>query len=276
MPAPARLSASKIQSYSLHDAIQKLKAQEDVTLSTMTHALEEYRERAKILDVLHDLFPRHAARTLRKALRQPLKDVYEQLFGVLLDLVNTHYFPVDGWDLDFALGQFPLIPISAQNYDEESDFEGTHLATKIAATIAGCYGQAPSWQEIQQELGPTILLPTCFTNVNHTCHIDLEQLTALCQQHPHPVSGFPTLIQILLHETGTLFLDLSYCYDNPDHGYHWGKEDILELTRQWAIAKDLMDQWTHTAKTLDAQPQHWHTIFRCWQDMCTHPIRTDS
>jgi hypothetical protein len=77
------------------------------------------------------------------------------------------------------------------------------------------------------------------------------------------------------HDTGTLFLDISYAYEAPDHGYTWTKQDIQDLTDQWKRAKQLTGTWIRTAKRLDAQPRHWQTIFSCWQQMCEHDTRTD-
>jgi hypothetical protein len=275
MPADARLSASETKQFNLREQIHALKTQQGATLKYMAYALRTFQERTTIVDTFQSLFPQHARRAIQKALTSTPAAIHEHMLETFMTLVSTHHFPVEEWDVEQVLDQFPMIPICALNYDEESELDGEYLATRIAATMTGYYSSAPSWEEIQQALGPTIQVPTCFTDPHHQCRVNLGILTERCQQLRRPVSDFPTILRIMHHDTGTLFLDISYAYEAPDHGYTWTKQDIQDLTDQWKRAKQLTGTWIRTAKRLDAQPRHWQTIFSCWQQMCEHDTRTD-
>ena len=217
MPAGARLSASETQQFNLKEQIHALKTQQGATLESMAHALRTFQERTTIVDTFQSLFPQHARRAIQKALTSTPAAIHEHVLETFMTLVSTHHFPVEEWDVEQVLDQFPMIPICALNYDEESELEGEYLATRIAATMTGYYSNAPSWEEIQQALGPTIQVPTCFTDPHHQCRVNLGILTERCQQLRRPVSDFPTILRIMYHDTGTLFLDISYAYDeiNP-------------------------------------------------------------
>lgn len=274
MPVGARLSASERTYFNLTAQIQALKTQQGLTLESMAQDLRRFQDRAPLLTIFHALFPRQAPRAIRQAVQMPPTQFHEHLLETFFTLVEKHLFPVDSVDIEYGLNQFPMIPIAALNHDEESDLEGEYLATKIAATIDGHYSNSPSWSDIQQALGPTIQVPSCFTDTHHQCRINISIFREQCQQHPHPVSNFPTILQIVSHDTGSIYLDISYCYEVPDHGYSWtNTEDIQALTQQWKIAQHLTKTWIRTAKRLDAQPRHWQTIFACWQRMCEYETR---
>lgn len=277
MPAAAPLSASETNHGTLRKHIHTLKEQRGASLEFMAQALHTFRDRFSLVNSFQSLFPHQATRALRKALRTPPAQIHEQLLEAFLALVSKHHFPVDNWDLEYVFDQFPMIPIAAINHDEESELEGDYLATQIAATLVGYYSNAPSWEEIQQTLGPTIPVPTCFTDPQHGCRVNLDILREHCQQHPHPVSDFPTILQIVAHDTPSIFLNISFCYEVPEQGYYWtNPEDIQDLTSQWKVARQLMHTWIRTAKRLEATPRHWGTIFSCWQRMCKHETRTAS
>ena len=277
MPAGSRLSASERSQFTLKTQLHALKAQQGLTLETMAEDLRTFQQRAPLLTVFHTLFPRQAPRAIQQAVLMPPTQFHEQLLEAFLTLVGKHLFPVDDGDMEYGLEQFPRIPIAALNHDEESDLEGEYLATQIAATIVGYYGNAPSWDDIQHALGPTIQIPSCFTDAHHQCRVNIDLFRTQCQHHPHPVSDFPTILQIVSHDTGSIYLDISYCYEVPEHGYEWtNAEDIQALTQQWNDAKRLTKIWLRTAKRLDAEPRHWQTIFACWQHMCEHETRNGS
>jgi hypothetical protein len=275
MPAGARLLASDTWQFNLKEQIHALKTQQGITLESMAQALRTFHERTTIVDTFQSLFPQRARQAIQKALTADPAHLHERLMETMICLVNTHHFPVDEWDMELILDQFPMIPIAARNYDEESELEEEYLATKIAAAMTGYYSNAPSWNDIQQYLGSTITVPSCFTDSQHNCRIHFGVFSEYCRQHPSPVSEFPTILQILYHNTGSIFLDISYCYETPDHPYTWTEHDIHDLTTQWTFARQLTRAWVRTAKRLEKQPQYWQHIFACWQRMCEHQSRND-
>jgi hypothetical protein len=84
-----------------------------------------------------------------------------------------------------------------------------------------------------------------------------------------PISGFPQVIDILGHCTGSLFLDISYDCESPDHPYQWNKRDLKALARQWKRAQLMQEAMNSTTKALLDNPSAWETIFSCWSDLCT-------
>jgi len=92
-----------------------------------------------------------------------------------------------------------------------------------------------------------------------------------CARRQFPISGFPKVIDILGHCTGSLFLDISYDYESPDHPYQWNKRDLKALARQWKRAQIMQQSMDSTTKALLDNPSAWEAIFRCWSDLCTAP-----
>ena len=236
----------------------------------MAHSLRRCRDQIAIFDTLRQLLPRQAPRLIKQAFAHRNQDRYLTVLNRLVEHVNRHHFPIYDLDLDYLAECFPQLPIQCTNYDHESDFEGTGLATCIAATLSGFYSQAPEWTTIQERLGPTIPLPHCFTTPTHQCEIDFEYFAALCAKHPRPVKHFPTLLKILAHETGCLFLDVSYDWDGMQDHYTWNPDDIATLTAQWNTGKQLHRLWLQTDRQFTAQPAQWRTVFHCWEEMCRH------
>lgn len=276
MPAPCRLSVSDRPTPSLSQAVEYLKKQKDLTVASALDELKALDRSLGVTTVYQQCFPRHYTCHLAKVkIAQPW-NLGETLLESFTELVSRKYFPVNNWDLEWVVESFPTIPIPLENFDVESDFEDVALPIQIAATMSGVYSYAPSWETIQESLGPTITLPRCFLKPEHRCELEFDLFARLCQQHPAPISAFPQVVQILAHNTGTAFLDLSYDYEMPDHGYTWTQEDILALQRQWRTARRLLRDMHRTVDQLKARPQAWSVIFACWDRICRSHRRTSS
>lgn len=243
----------------------------------MAGELEKYRDRSNILTLYQQLFPKLAQRSLRKALAAPPTQVHERLFEDLMSQVSKKFFPMEMCDIEQVLEIYPVIPIDLVNYDEESDMEGRPLASQIAATITGHYHYAPSWDQIQSELGSAILVPPCFTVTDHECRVNLGIFKERCEGNPPPISGFPTILQIFNHDTGTVFLDASSAYESAyDLGYFWQLDHIQDLTAQWQTAQRYLHIWRKTEDGLTKQPALWRTIFQHWQAVCEQGHRNNT
>jgi len=274
MPAQSRLSASDRPTPSLSQAVEYLKQQKDLTVASALDNLKALDHSLGVTTVYQQCFPRHYTRHLATVkITRPWK-IGEELLESLTELVSRTYFPVNNWDLDWVAELFPTIPIPLENFDVESEFEGVELPIQIAAAMTGLYSYAPSWETIQESLGPTISVPRCFLEREHRCEFEFDCFARLCQEHPAPISRFPQVVQILAHNTDCVFMDLSYDYDMPDHGYTWTREDILALQRQWRIARRLLRDMQRTVDQLTARPQAWSVIFACWEKTCQAYRRT--
>ncbi|MEK7760546.1 MAG: hypothetical protein AAB433_03090 [Nitrospirota bacterium] len=234
----------------------------------MADALRSFHQLSEVFPIFKHFFPAEAKRTLAQALRLPPNQIHHTLIEAFTTLVSTRLFPLNDWDVEYTLEMYPSIPLYLTNYDEESDFEGAPLSTKIAATIVGAYSNADGWDSIQEELGPDHPLPSCFTDSQHRCSIDIARFRKLCAAHPYPVSSYPLVLQILGHETGCVFLDAATAYDSMPYDYTWSIKTIQTLKRQWKKSEALTQQWVAVDKALTDEPEHWKTIFSCWTHMC--------
>ncbi len=163
---------------------------------------------------------------------------------------------------------FPVIPIEGLNYDEESDFEGELVAFGFAAACCGYYSHAPAWEELQQRLGSTATLPACVRSGEHRCHFNQSLFTARCLAEPSPVREFPVILDLLSHETDCLFLDSASAYENYEHSYTWSTKDIRLLSKEWKRGQQIHATATRCARTLEAHPHYWNTIFHHWDALC--------
>jgi hypothetical protein len=245
-------------------------------MASMAADLEKYRERSNIVSLYKQLFPNQVHRSLRKALAAPPAEIHARLFEDLMKRVSKRFFPMDMYDIDQVLDIYPAIPIDLINYDEESEMEEEPLVSQIAAAITGHYHYAPSWEHIQTELGSTIPLPPCFTVADHECRVALDLLKERCEREPMPISGFPTILQIFNHDTGTIFLDASSAYVSAyDLGYFWQVDHINELAAQWQTTQRYLQIWKKTEDGLTKQPALWRTIFQHWQTVCEEGHRNN-
>ncbi|MBU6482535.1 MAG: hypothetical protein KGS09_18580 [Nitrospirae bacterium] len=276
MPPACRPSASDHPRPSLSQAVEYLKKQKDLTVASALDELKALDRSLGVTTVYQQCFPRHYTRHLGQLkIAQPW-NMGEKIFESFTELVSRKYFPVNNWDLEWVIESFPTIPIPLENFDVESEFEDVALPIQIAATMSGVYSYAPPWEAIQESLGPTITIPRCVLDREHQCTFEFDLFARLCQQHPLPVSTFPQVVQILAHNTGTAFLDFSYDYEMPDHGYTWTHGDILALQRQWRTARRLLRAMHRTVEQLKARPQAWSAIFACWDRICRLHRRTSS
>lgn len=276
MPARCRPSASDRPTPSLAKSVAYLKKQQDLTVATALEALTTLDRSLGVTTIYQQCFPREYQRQLaRVKVAQPC-EICEQLLQSFTELVSEKYFPVNNWDLEWVLDQFPSIPVSLENFDAESEFEHVELPVQIAATISGHYSYAPTWATIQESLGPTITVPRCFLDPQHRCEFEFDLFARRCQQHPAPIAAFPQVVQILAHSTESIFLDISYDWECPDHGYTWTRKNILELHRQWRLAQRLLGTMNRTVTQLQARPQAWSVIFACWDTICQSHRRTAS
>lgn len=274
MPAPSRLSASDRPGLSLTHAVEYLKKQRDLTVGSALDELKVLDHSLRVTTVYQQCFPRHYARHLAKVKTARPWKIGEELLESFTEFVSRKYFPVNNWDLEWMIESFPTIPIPLENFDVESEFEDIDLPIQIAATMSGVYSYAPVWETIQESLGPTITVPRCVLDREHQCQFEFDFFARLCQQHPAPVSTFPQVIQILGHNTGSPFIDLSYDYEMPDHGYTWTYEDILALQRHWRATQRLLRNMNRTVQQLKTRPQTWSIVFACWEKTCQAHRRT--
>lgn len=268
MPAWSRPSASKKKSPSLKESIDQLKRQAEHTVYSGLDHLTQLNQHLQIATIFNRLFPRLYRQTITQLPAVQPDELIDRLLQPFVERISRQYFPLQDWDLEWVRENIPYIPISLENFDMESEFEGIPLPEQIAATMAGMYSHAPSWEDIQGRLGPTITLPLCFLDEKHHCRITSDRFAAVCRQFPEPVRSFSILLDIARHDTGSIFLDISYDYEMNSHGFTWTRKDIHQLSKQWKTAQRLARIAHRTVNGLLRQPEQWNTIFHCWQTLC--------
>lgn len=268
-PAASFHLGFNLPSTPLNLVLASLKNTEVISVPSCLEYLEERERDFCIVNTFHEIFPRRF-RTAAAALpHRSIKEAAEQLQEEFIKLVEQHYFPLDSWDTEWIRDRFPFIPIHLENYDCESEFEEVPLPICIAAAWVGHYSYAPTWTNIQEELSEHATIPRCFLNPQHRCNVQFLDFRRRCARRRFPISGFPQVIDILGHCTGSLFLDISYDCESPDHPYQWNKRDLKALARQWKRAQIMQQSMNSTTKALLDNPSAWETIFSCWSDLCT-------
>ncbi len=268
-PAASFHLGFNLPSTPLNLVLASLKNTEVISVPSCLEYLEERERDFCIVNTFHEIFPRRF-RTAAAALpHRSIKEAAEQLQEEFIKLVEQHYFPLDSWDTEWIRDRFPFIPIHLENYDCESEFEEVPLPICIAAAWVGHYSYAPTWTNIQEELSEHATIPRCFLNPQHRCNVQFLDFRRRCARRRFPISGFPQVIDILGHCTGSLFLDISYDCESPDHPYQWNKRDLKALARQWKRAQLMQEAMNNTTKALLDNPSAWETIFSCWSDLCT-------
>ena len=252
---------------SLREALEHLRKRRQPEIEACLQELSQLHRQLALVPLFRDLFPGHFHKALKKIAGVTLSTFLQSLFPTFLQQINRHYFPVDDFDLDWVIDQYPLIPVPLMNHDVESEFEHEPVPIQIVAHLVGAYSYAPSRQDIARLL-PGIRLPACWTDPNHWCHVNQSLLDSVCRRHPSPLRNFPLLYATLAHGTGIIYFDVTYESGDWGHDYTWSKETILDLRAQWQRAQPILKQNLSTIRQFERHPEHWNILFTCWEQMC--------
>ena len=252
---------------SLPDAIEALKQQQ---IKGVDHCLEDLahlQRRLSLLTLFQELFPSQFHKACRRLSHTTLDECLTRTLPPFMTAISKQYFPADDFDYDYAMDCWPEIPIPAHNYDVESDFEDAPRAIRVAAFLVGCYSSSPSLEDLRTEL-PGIHLPECWNDPKHWCKRDTNLYSKLSANEPRHIRNFWLLFETLAHDTGSIFLDISYDSGGCEHDYQWDKATVESLHQQWIRTKTITRTNAATIRAFDRAPASWNTLFRCWADMC--------
>lgn len=209
-----------------------------------------WADATRILQLYRRYFPDEFARstaplTIPRIGGEPGYSEREQEF---FRLVNEHLFPLP--DLAFEMERFPSIPVCAKGIDWEDPPETYGLA--IHAVMALFVDQDFPWTNW---LPPTLHV--------ETGELDWDKFKQLCQDGKGAVCQFPLLVELVAHDTGNLWLDISF--DCNWESFAWEEASLNYLSREWQRARDLIARINRALEQIDAHPRYYLTwLVRLW------------
>lgn len=206
----------------------------------------------RILWLYRRHFPRAYARSTASAqilISQVGECGYSEREKEFFTLVDQHLFPMP--DLFFEESRFDVIPIYPQGVDWDDDLE--YLRLSLRAGMELIQGEdSPFWAQWL----PANLRPIAGDHAWKRFERDCRRAGGL-------KSLFPQLIELVSHDTGNMWLDISWEMGVQD--VNWTEEDMKALTLEWRRARRYLDKLEPLLARIDKHPRYWLTeLVRLW------------
>ncbi len=219
--------------------------------------------RLRIYALYYQYFPRQYARSPAPAILTA-DNVPTKREAEFFRLVNDHLFPLPGelWEEAFMEeGVYPYIPLTPMGIDWSENLEDWPLPVQVFASLFmwdGGHG-GPDWDELLGKTGPEIPRPTSFARDRV---LNWKKFTCLCRRAGGLMAYVPPAMDVVAHDTGNLWLDISY-EDAVDH-YTWDRQDIDALTVEWQAAQAIMDKADRALEWLERDPRELGRVVSFW------------
>lgn len=238
-----------------------------LSLSASRAFLEALDSSLDIMQLYQELFPTDFLQTQAQELQlfpsngQSYSPCEVQFF----DLVNRFLFPLplDYWldGLDDPFGERRLayeIPVDSMGFDlEQDDYESLSLGWQLLLYLAGVLDEEFLRKQEIIEDDAFFALPVAWGDVERAL------LTTRCEAQGGPIASFHLALQMLINDTGSLYLDVTV--DDPADGYGWRKEDVEKLHAHYLLAKDILKKATSFCDWLEEEPlPRFAAVVRLW------------
>lgn len=182
-------------------------------------------------------------------------------------LVNKRLFPIALWVLedysDQEYERYSYIPIEPLGFSLESDEEIDELKLPLQVLVLLIRGtdSALVWDEILSQISPSVPRPRTIETKRGSYQMNWDKFSALCQRAEGLIADVPLVVDMLYHNTGNFWLDMSY--DNM-YTIDWSPENIDSLTAEYRLAEPLIEKFNHVTDELSAHPEGLAQMIRIW------------
>jgi len=238
--------------------------------------LSHMRSVLAYLDLYRWYFPAEFALSMQdvEALRADLLPAPGQAYSLhevrFLELIDRHLFPLPlDWLLD-DIGEenrcwsIPVEPIGL-NLSDESDLEALRRGWQLLYYLVGDYSRAAFAAFL--ESGDDAIFDLSI----EAGKVDDELLALLCEQQREPLSFLRPAIDMMAHDTGTVWLDATD--ELPYGAIPWTVEMMDDLVEQYAEARAIERRADQFIDWLEANvTQHFTEVVALW-NQCVQQTR---
>lgn len=223
--------------------------------------LSSLAETGQILWLYRKYFPREYARSTA-SVQVPLSSDggcgYSEREKEFLALVDRDLFPMP--DLFFEDERFDMLPIYPQGVDWDEDLESLRLSLRAAMELI--QGEdSPLWEQwLPAKLRP-LEGPRRW-----------RKFARLCRRAGGLKARLPLLIDLVSHNTGNLWLDITWESGLQDFG--WNEKDLKLLRQEWRAAQRFLQKIDPLLDRMDKHPRYWLTeLVKKWNAAIKTPLR---
>ncbi len=250
---------STLPAISVDEALAGLSRRRMVSVGQACRFLSDALDSVRILSLYKHCFPRQYARSSSLLLIAGDERYTEREFE-FFRLVNQHLFPLpddvmDDWPDNERSEFIPLVPMGIdwiENLDEWS------LPVQVfAALVMG----ADACDDILDAIGPDTPKPLSFGN-DHI--LNWKHFASLCRRAGGLMAWVPTAVEVVGHDTGILWLDITFETLDACPMYLWTLDGVNELTAEWRKAKKILDKTQAVLDWLEQNPRPLAQVIEFW------------
>jgi len=244
---------------SVDEALAGLSRRRMVSVGQACRCLSDTLDSVRILSLYKQCFPRQYARSSSPLLIAG-DDRYTEREYEFFRLVNQHLLPLpdevmDDWPDNQRDEYIPLTPMGidwTENLDEWS-FPVQVLATLAMGADAG--------DEMLDAIGPGTPVPVGLGG-DHV--LNWKRFASLCRRAGGLMAWVPAALEVVGHDTGILWLDLTFETLDACPMYLWTQEGMRELANEWRKAKKMLDKTQAVLDWLDLNPRPLAQVIEFW------------
>ncbi len=250
---PAQTLSSPPQIVSAAKAIRRLQCVRFTPASEAVEQLAVWQETSRILHLYRRYFPQEFARSTASTVipSQGGERGYSDREVEFFHLVDQRLFPLP--DPLFDSERLPSIPIYPQGLDWEDERENLRVSLRAAMALVtdddGILWDA--W--LPKDLRPA------------SGERDWSRFVQQCRKAKGRTTRIPMLIQLAAHNTGNMWLDMTWEYSWEE--YLWREDEMEFLIREWRKAQRILAQLNPLLDQMDNHPRYWlRRLVKLWND----------
>jgi hypothetical protein len=230
-----------------------------VSVGQACRCLSDALDSVRILSLYQRCFPRQYVRSSSPLLIAG-DDRYTEREFEFFRLVNQHLFPLpddvmDDWPDNERSEFIPLMPMGIdwiENLDEWS------LPVQVFATLVM---GADASDDILDAIGPDTPRPLGLDD-DHI--LNWKRFASLCRRAGGLMAWMPTAVEVVGHDTGNLWLDITFETLDACPMYLWTLEGVRELAAEWRKAKRMLDKTQAVLDWLEQNPRPLAQVIEFW------------
>jgi hypothetical protein len=244
---------------SVDEALDGLSRRRMVSVGQACRRLSDALDSVRILSLYKQCFPRQYARSSSPMLIVGDERYTEREFE-FFRLVNQHLFPLpddvmDDWPDNQRDEYIPLTPMGidwTENLDEWS------LPVQVLATLAM---GADACDEMLDAIGPGTPNPI---GLGNGYVLNWKRFASLCRRAGGLMAWVPAALEVVGHDTGNLWLDITYETLDAGPMYLWTLDGVNGLAAEWRKAKRLLDKTQAVLDWLEPNARPLAQVIEFW------------
>jgi hypothetical protein len=244
---------------SVDEALDGLSRRRMVSVGQACRCLSDALDSVRILSLYKQCCPCQYARSMSPMLIAGDERYTEREYE-FFRLVNQHLFPLpddvmDDWPDNQRDEYIPLTPMGidwTENLDEWS------LPVQVLATLAM---GADACDEMLDAIRPGTPSPI---GLGNGYVLNWKRFASLCRRAGGLMAWVPAALEVVGHDTGNLWLDITYETLDAGPMYLWTLDGVNGLAAEWRKAKRLLDKTQAVLDWLEPNARPLAQVIEFW------------